>query len=734
MGRCFWLVMLALVLGVAGVLPCAGVSAWAQSAKLSDPDALAQRLAQRETLRVIVTFKFPEYGTLLAASRSFGVVTPDAPASPATVQAQAGADQALAAAVAATATELAQQAGEADAQLLEAFQTIPSALFRVNAAGLDKLAALPQVLSIQEDRANPRPRPVGTTVAPDAPQLADTATLIGATTLWDQGYTGKDWYIAVVDDGIRNSHEMFSGKTLVEACFTTKDPDENPTASLCPNGQRTMYGTGAAKHYGSDFHGSHVAGIAAGKSDSLKGVAPDADIIAVQVFSDGQKDDEPSAYDADQLRGLEYIYSLRSTYSIAAVNMSVGGGRHSTPCTGDSLKSVIDNLRAAGIPLATSAGNDGACDKIDSPACVPGAFPVGAASKSDVIASFSDFNEDMVFLFAPGVDIKSAGADSDTTYKLDSGTSMASPHVAGAFTLLKSVKSDATVTALGNALRNTGKPVTFNRCTKPDNVNLRIQVDQAAAQLNTTPVSGQADIWWVNAGSGANKTWAMGKLHKTGETSRFSAPTQLSPVCFADFNGNGETDGLWRNKTTGVNFLVYMNKGNYVSHASFDTIAPPWQVVGCADFNSDQNVDIYWQNTDTRASGVTYLNGSGQWVGTAYGPTMPESWRVAGVGDFNQDGKPDLLAHNPGNGQTVIGLMNGVGLEKAVYVGAFDTGYSPKGTGKFTTANNVDILWRNQSLGKNVILSMNQTAFTSYTFLEDASSTEWDISGAGSFQ
>jgi hypothetical protein len=121
-----------------------------------------------------------------------------------------------------------------------------------------------------------------------------------------------------------------------EACFAAD--------RTCPNGQATMYGVGAAKPYSRNYdgydHGTHVSGIAVGNSGKTFGVAKDASLIAIQVYSPftSRFDCYPSAppcllsYDSDQLAALEYIYSLRSTFPIAAVSLSLGGRHSPTRC------------------------------------------------------------------------------------------------------------------------------------------------------------------------------------------------------------------------------------------------------------------------------------------------------------------------------------------------------------------------------------------------------------------
>ncbi len=76
------------------------------------------------------------------------------------------------------------------------------------------------------------------------------------------------------------------------------------------------------------------------------------------------------SWGADQLKGLEYVYSLRGTYNIAAANMSLGGGSYSSFCDDDYLKPIIDNLKATGIATVIATGNESMCNSIRAGVCI----------------------------------------------------------------------------------------------------------------------------------------------------------------------------------------------------------------------------------------------------------------------------------------------------------------------------------------------------------------------------
>ena len=186
------------------------------------------------------------------------------------------------------------------------------------------------------------------------------------------------------------------------------------------------------------------------------GVAPGAQILAIQVFSHFPAYGAVMSYTSDQIKALERVYALKDTYKIAAVNMSLGGGKFTATCDADrqALKTAIDNLRSAGIPTVIASGNDGWTNAISAPACVSSAVSVGAhcdagpdgsacATGVGGITSYSNIAS-FVSLIAPGSYIRSSVPGG--AYATYNGTSMATPHVAGAWALLKQMQPTVSVT------------------------------------------------------------------------------------------------------------------------------------------------------------------------------------------------------------------------------------------------------------------------------------------------
>jgi len=283
-----------------------------------------------------------------------------------------------------------------------------------------------------------------------------------------------------------------------------------------------------------------------------------AGLIAVQVFHkvDSRTACRTSdkcvlANSSDYIAAMNHVYSLRNTHTIASVNMSLGGGEFSSESTCDSsrssTKTAIDLLRTAGIATIISSGNDGFCGSLSAPGCVSSAIAVGAVNGWDTEANFSNYDNGMLELYAPGVRIRAALASGDGDYANKQGTSMAAPHVAGAWAVLKQNAPSASVDAVLSALQRTGKSV-GGRCTGTPSQK-RIQINDAffrhngrLASLGSGEVA--ADFYWTGVPGGF---FAARRLYETKphEIQYFYETYLEPPVLTLEYAIRNDTDVAW---------------------------------------------------------------------------------------------------------------------------------------------------------------------------------------------
>ena len=372
------------------------------------------------------------------------------------------------------------------------YQTVPYLAIEVTPAALDALELLDtDIVRVMDD-------------AILTPVLAESVPLIEGDQVWASGFDGSGTTIAVVDSGVDSTHPFLAGKVVEEACFSSTVAGTSQT--VCPNGLDEQFGPGAAApcSLGDCFHGTHVAGIAAGNdptnSQQPSGVAKGAQVMAVQVFS---RIVDPTscggvapclgAFTSDIIAGLERVYSVAvaGQQNIAAVNLSLGGDLFEAPCDDQPYKPIIDNLRAIGVASVVAAGNSGWPFGLSTPACISSAVSVGSTTKTDGVSWFTNASS-FLSLFAPGESITSSVPGG--SYEAQSGTSMAAPHVAGAWGLIKQAVPGASVTTVLNALQTTGLPITDMRYWffGPGATVPRVRVFEALSTL--VPIDGPIPI------------------------------------------------------------------------------------------------------------------------------------------------------------------------------------------------------------------------------------------------
>ncbi|HEX6469848.1 MAG TPA: S8 family serine peptidase [Streptosporangiaceae bacterium] len=326
-------------------------------------------------------------------------------------------------------------------------------------------------------------------------RLADdvSAAQIGAPAAWNSGLTGAGVTVAVLDSGYDATHPDLTGVVTQSQGFTD---------------------AGAADVTDRVGHGTHVASILAGSgaaSDGrFQGIAHGAKLAVGKVCDNTGRCDTSWV-----LAGMTWA---AKTVKARVVNMSLGAP--DAPGI-DPLEDAVNTLtQQTGTLFVIAAGNEGADSTIESPGSADAALTVGAVDSTDALAPFSSRGprlDDFAIkpdLTAPGVDItaaRAAGSDLgtpvDTAYQKLSGTSMATPHAAGAAAIVAQQHPDWTAARIKAALTSSAKPATG--ATAYQEGDGRLDIARAISQpVTAAPAGVSAYLKWPHAaGQAAAKTY-----------------------------------------------------------------------------------------------------------------------------------------------------------------------------------------------------------------------------------
>ncbi len=361
--------------------------------------------------------------------------------------------------------------------------------------------------------------------------------------------TGAGVDIYIIDTGIRRNHSEFApASTRVAAGYYT--PSLGSTDDGCG-------------------HGTHVAGIAAG---ATYGVAKAARIIPVRVFPGGsQATCDAGTTVSAVVAGVNWVASNHTGANTAVANMSLGASNGYSA----SLEAAVIALQTDGVSVVVAAGNDGAYvggSNYVTPACTDGTISVGATRRDNQEASFSNYG-DCVNIMAPGFAIKSAwptvpddpnypdagtGVASDSAWALLSGTSMATPFVAGAVARLLETSRTATPTALANQIisqATTGAVTMVHGSASTQSPNLLLYTCGTIC-YSSAPTS-------VSASAGnANATVLWAPPDSDGGSAITGYTATLNPGGFTCATDAASRSCIVRNLTNGTTYSVSVTATN----------------------------------------------------------------------------------------------------------------------------------------------------------------------------
>lgn len=342
---------------------------------------------------------------------------------------------------------------------------------------------------------------------------------IHAPEAWGNGYTGKGVTVAVLDSGYDSDHPDLAGRVTVSSNFLGGDTAEDD------NG-----------------HGTHVASTIAGVDSTYRGVAPDASLAVGKVC-----DSTGSCPTSALLAGIDWAVN---TVHAKVVNLSLGGPADEE----DPAIAVINDLSAStGTLFVVAAGNDGeyGTATVGAPAIANAALAVGAVDADDQLAAFSSRgprpsdNAVKPDITAPGVSIVAAKMGGGHTAK--SGTSMATPHVAGSAALVAQAHPDWSgeqiKTALMNSAESNTKRSAYQQGTGRVDVGRAVGQTVLASPANLTTTAG----WSDGAGRDTEHTVTLTNSGDSDATLDLALDKPLSPTAQP---GNAEQFSVDRDRVT----------------------------------------------------------------------------------------------------------------------------------------------------------------------------------------
>ena len=357
--------------------------------------------------------------------------------------------------------------------------------------------------------------------------------------------TGTGVKAYIIDTGIRATHTQFAGRVI--SGFTAVN-----------DGQGTNDCNG---------HGTHVSGTVGG---STYGVAKNVTLVAVRVL-----DCNGSGTNSGVIAGVDWVTSDHLAGQPAVANMSLGGGASS------ALDTAVSNSINDGVTYAIAAGNSNVDACTTSPARVASAITVGSTTSTDARSSFSNFGT-CLDIFAPGSSITSSWNTNDTATNTISGTSMATPHVAGVAALFLETNQTASPATVTAAIVNGS---TLNHVTSPGagspNRLLYSLLTGAPAPTPTptpTPTPAPASQLLLNPGfESGNVSWVATAGVITNSTGR--TPRTGSWYSWLDGYGTSHTDSLYQQvaipstaTTATLTFYLKIDTAETTTTTAFDTL------------------------------------------------------------------------------------------------------------------------------------------------------------------
>ena len=433
---------------------------------------------------------------------------------------------------------------------------------------------------------------------------------IGVPAAWDTTTGDPGIAVAVVDTGIIAEHPDIQGQ-LVDGYDFISDPESAGDGDgIDPDPTDTGDGSNALRS--GDFHGLHVAGTIGAVGNNNQGIAGVAYSSRVMPLRALGADGSGSTYDI--LQAVRYAAGLSNDANIspstpaAVINLSIGGSSFSQ--TAQNLYTTVANT---GVLIAAASGNDGS-DSVDYPGGYEGIFAVGA---TDALNNVSDYSNrgTALDLVAPGgrmeADANGDGqpdgvistyvSDGSPEYAFLEGTSMATPHVAGVFALMKSVNADLDASAVDDLLQlglltddlgETGRDDTYGWGLINARKAVTAAISYAGGEIDIPPRLGVSTSI-LNFGSTLTTANLIISNQGGGELSILSVENNAKWLTITQANANDSKLGTWRFSVDRQS----LDEGTYRTDVIFESTAG----------NKSVSVETRVSNSGTGDIGVVYV-------------------------------------------------------------------------------------------------------------------------------
>ncbi len=593
---------------------------------------------------------------------------------------------------------------------------------------------------------------------------------IDAPSAWDTRTSASGVVVAVIDTGVRYTHQDLAGNMWINTAENTGtggvDDDGNGYIDDIYGINTIINGSGDPMD--DHGHGTHVAGTigaVGNNATGVSGVAWDVQLMAVKFLASNG-----SGSTSNAIEGITYAINQNADI----MNNSWGGGGFST-----LLLNAIQSARDQGIIFVAAAGNNNTNN--DSTPHYPSSYAsnnvvaVGSTTSSESRSSFSNYGFKTVDVFAPGSSIYSTDFASDSSYSYKSGTSMATPMVSGVFALLKAQFPASEMDPLINRVYYTvARPISLNGLSRYGRVDLGKAI-VTDLSIGTDDILMQHTngnlLLWLMAGTdwkaaapirqGVNlngwKVRALRDLSSDGDRDLLMQHTngnllvwQMSESSWKatftirkgvdlrgwtvrevnDYDNDSKPDLLMQH--TGGNLLLWtMNdtawKATYTIRKGVNLNG--WTVRSGADFDGDGKSDILMQHTGGNLLLWTMNDTAWKATYTIRKGVNLNGWTVRAVTDFDADGKADILMQHTG-GNLLLWTMNGTAWKGsfAIRKGVNLKGWTVRNVKDFDGDSKPDLLM--QHTGGNLLLwTMNGTAWkATYTIRKGVDLSSWKVS------